>query len=200
MLQQTQVATGPRLLRRASSQRFPDVAALARRRARRRARALERARLLRRARNLHRCAQVVVARARRRVPEPTSEALATLPGIGRSTAAAIAAFCFGERAAILDGNVKRVLARSSASTAAIRAQKRVPTRCGTRPSVCCPTTRHRGLHAGTDGPRRDALRALEPALFRLPRAPALYRVRNRSRHEFPGAAPAQSAAAQAIGA
>ncbi|HEY2189625.1 MAG TPA: NUDIX domain-containing protein, partial [Caldimonas sp.] len=37
--------------------------------------------------------------------------LAQLPGIGRSTAAAIAAFSFGERAAILDGNVKRVLAR-----------------------------------------------------------------------------------------
>jgi A/G-specific adenine glycosylase len=35
----------------------------------------------------------------------------TLPGIGRSTAAAIAAFCFGERVAILDGNVKRVLTR-----------------------------------------------------------------------------------------
>ena len=43
---------------------------------------------------------------------PTSAAqLVQLPGIGRSTAAAIAAFCFGERAAILDGNVKRVLAR-----------------------------------------------------------------------------------------
>ena len=37
--------------------------------------------------------------------------LETLPGIGRSTAAAIASFCFGERAAILDGNVKRVLTR-----------------------------------------------------------------------------------------
>jgi len=41
----------------------------------------------------------------------SSAALARLPGIGRSTAAAIAAFCFGERAAILDGNVKRVLTR-----------------------------------------------------------------------------------------
>jgi A/G-specific adenine glycosylase len=40
-----------------------------------------------------------------------SARLAQLPGIGRSTAAAIAAFCFGERAAILDGNVKRVLTR-----------------------------------------------------------------------------------------
>ena len=37
--------------------------------------------------------------------------LASLPGIGRSTAAAIASFCFGERVAILDGNVKRVLTR-----------------------------------------------------------------------------------------
>jgi A/G-specific adenine glycosylase len=42
---------------------------------------------------------------------PDAAGLATLPGIGPSTAAAIAAFCYGERAAILDGNVKRVLAR-----------------------------------------------------------------------------------------
>jgi A/G-specific adenine glycosylase len=41
----------------------------------------------------------------------SAEQLQTLPGIGRSTAAAIAAFCFDERIAILDGNVKRVLAR-----------------------------------------------------------------------------------------
>ena len=41
----------------------------------------------------------------------SSTQLMQLPGIGRSTAAAIAAFCFGERVAILDGNVKRVLTR-----------------------------------------------------------------------------------------
>jgi len=63
-----------------------------------------------RARNLHRSAQLVVAEHGGAFPK-TSEALARLPGIGRSTAAAIAAFCFGERVAILDGNVKRVLAR-----------------------------------------------------------------------------------------
>jgi A/G-specific adenine glycosylase len=63
-----------------------------------------------RARNLHRCAQVVVALHGGVFPN-SSAVLATLPGIGRSTAAAIAAFCFGERAAILDGNVKRVLTR-----------------------------------------------------------------------------------------
>jgi A/G-specific adenine glycosylase len=63
-----------------------------------------------RARNLHRCAQTVVERHAGRFPS-TVDALAQLPGIGRSTAAAIAAFAFGERAAILDGNVKRVVAR-----------------------------------------------------------------------------------------
>ncbi len=63
-----------------------------------------------RARNLHRCAQAVVEQHGGHFPG-NSTALAQLPGIGRSTAAAIAAFCFGERVAILDGNVKRVLTR-----------------------------------------------------------------------------------------
>jgi A/G-specific adenine glycosylase len=63
-----------------------------------------------RARNLHRCAKAVVERHGGRFPESAAE-LAQLPGIGRSTACAIAAFCFGERVAILDGNVKRVLSR-----------------------------------------------------------------------------------------
>jgi A/G-specific adenine glycosylase len=63
-----------------------------------------------RARNLHACAKQVVAVHGGEFPR-TAAALATLPGVGRSTAAAIAAFCFGERVAILDGNVKRVLTR-----------------------------------------------------------------------------------------
>ena len=63
-----------------------------------------------RARNLHRCAQVVVAEHGGAFPA-TPDALAELPGIGRSTAAAIASFAYGARATILDGNVKRVLAR-----------------------------------------------------------------------------------------
>ena len=109
MLQQTQVATVleyfPRFLAR-----FPDVRALA-------AAPLDDVLALwsglgyySRARNMHRCATVVVDEHDGRFPA-NSAALATLPGIGRSTAAAIAAFCFGERAAILDGNVKRVLTR-----------------------------------------------------------------------------------------
>ena len=63
-----------------------------------------------RARNLHRCAQRVVQEYAGRFPDDP-DLLADLPGIGRSTAAAIAAFAYGKRAAILDGNVKRVFAR-----------------------------------------------------------------------------------------
>jgi A/G-specific adenine glycosylase len=63
-----------------------------------------------RARNLHRAANQVMADFGGKFPK-TAEALEQLVGVGRSTAAAIAAFCYGERVAILDGNVKRVLAR-----------------------------------------------------------------------------------------
>jgi A/G-specific adenine glycosylase len=63
-----------------------------------------------RARNMHRCAQDVVALHGGAFPQ-TAEALQTLPGIGPSTAAAVASLCFSERVAILDGNVKRVLTR-----------------------------------------------------------------------------------------
>ncbi|MEO7401707.1 MAG: A/G-specific adenine glycosylase [Polaromonas sp.] len=63
-----------------------------------------------RARNLHRCAQEVMALHGGAFPLAAAQ-LQTLPGIGRSTAAAIASFCSGERVAILDGNVKRVLTR-----------------------------------------------------------------------------------------
>jgi A/G-specific adenine glycosylase len=63
-----------------------------------------------RARNLHRCAQRVMADHDGCFPADPA-LLAELPGIGRSTAAAIAVFAYGVRAAILDGNVKRVFSR-----------------------------------------------------------------------------------------
>jgi A/G-specific adenine glycosylase len=63
-----------------------------------------------RGRNLHRASRQVVSEWGGRFPE-SAQKIGELPGIGRSTAAAIAAFAYGERAAILDGNVKRVLAR-----------------------------------------------------------------------------------------
>jgi A/G-specific adenine glycosylase len=64
-----------------------------------------------RARNLHACAQIVVREHAGLFPSDPQQ-LASLPGIGRSTAAAISAFAYGTRAAILDGNVKRVLTRA----------------------------------------------------------------------------------------
>nr|WP_314901592.1 A/G-specific adenine glycosylase [uncultured Deefgea sp.] len=63
-----------------------------------------------RARNLHACAQAVVRDFGGQFPSDPLQ-VASLPGIGRSTAAAITAFSYGTRAAILDGNVKRVLTR-----------------------------------------------------------------------------------------
>lgn len=66
-----------------------------------------------RARNLHACAQKVTQDWHGQFP-PDAATLQTLPGIGPSTAAAIAAFCYGQRVAILDGNVKRVLTRQFA--------------------------------------------------------------------------------------
>ncbi len=63
-----------------------------------------------RARNLKRAAEQIVAEHGGKFPQDIEQVCA-LPGIGRSTAGAILAFAFGQRHAILDGNVKRVLAR-----------------------------------------------------------------------------------------
>lgn len=63
-----------------------------------------------RARNLHACAKAVVERFGGQFPRDV-DALETLPGIGRSTAGAIASLAYGVQAPILDGNVKRVFCR-----------------------------------------------------------------------------------------
>jgi A/G-specific adenine glycosylase len=107
MLQQTQVAAVIPYYERFLA-RFPDIAVLA---------GASEDEVLRlwsglgyyaRGRNLLRAA-LEVAKAGK-FPDTCAE-IRKLPGVGPSTAAAIAAFAFGERAAILDGNVKRVLAR-----------------------------------------------------------------------------------------
>jgi A/G-specific adenine glycosylase len=109
MLQQTQVATVVRYYDR-FMQRFPSVEALARA-------DLDGVLALwsglgyyARARNLKCAAEILVEQFGGRVPA-THEELVTLPGIGRSTAGAILALSMGQRLPILDGNVKRVLAR-----------------------------------------------------------------------------------------
>ena len=112
MLQQTQVRTVLGYYDRFLT-RFPDVQALAQAPLDDVMAAWSGLGYYSRARNLHRCAQIVVEVHGGRFPD-SAKALAELPGIGPSTAAAIAAFCFGERVAILDGNVKRVLSRALA--------------------------------------------------------------------------------------
>ena len=109
MLQQTQVATVIPYYARFLD-RFPDVQTLAAAHADEVLALWAGLGYYTRARNLHACAKAVVERHGGIFPVEQS-ALADLPGIGRSTAAAITAFANGTRAAILDGNVKRVLTR-----------------------------------------------------------------------------------------
>jgi A/G-specific adenine glycosylase len=109
MLQQTQVASVIAYYQRFMA-RFPSIATLA---------AAEQEEVLQlwsglgyysRARNLHNAAQIVMDDFAGQFPLAFA-AIQNLPGIGRSTAAAIAAFAFNQSHAILDGNVKRVFAR-----------------------------------------------------------------------------------------
>lgn len=109
MLQQTQVATVQSYFIRFLD-RFPDVASLAQSSQDDVLGLWSGLGYYSRARNLHRCAQLVVELHGGKFPG-SALALESLPGIGRSTAAAIASLCFGERVAILDANVKRVLTR-----------------------------------------------------------------------------------------
>jgi A/G-specific adenine glycosylase len=109
MLQQTQVATVIPYYERFLDA-FPDVRALAEAPEDRVLEQWSGLGYYRRAHHLHSAAKAIVANHGGSFPRDV-EALATLPGIGRTTAAAIAAFAFGAHAAILDGNVKRVLAR-----------------------------------------------------------------------------------------
>jgi len=109
MLQQTQVATAIPYYE-AFMQRFPDVRSLAVARLDEVLHLWSGLGYYARARNLHRAAQAIVRDHGGRFPE-TIEQVVELPGIGRSTAGAILALSLGQRHPILDGNVKRVLAR-----------------------------------------------------------------------------------------
>jgi A/G-specific adenine glycosylase len=109
MLQQTQVAAVVPYYRRFLG-RFPELETLARAPVGEVLRLWSGLGYYARARNLHAAARAVARGPGGRFPDSPG-ALARLPGVGRSTAAAIAVFAFGRRAAILDGNARRVLAR-----------------------------------------------------------------------------------------
>jgi A/G-specific adenine glycosylase len=135
MLQQTQVATViPYYQRFVGS--FPTIAALAE--------APEEQVLTHwsglgyyaRGRNLHRAAQIIVEEYHGEFPRRFEQIL-ELPGIGRSTAAAICALAWHERHAILDGNVKRVLARYC-GIAGLAGDKKVEARLWERAEALLP--------------------------------------------------------------
>jgi A/G-specific adenine glycosylase len=122
MLQQTRVAAVIPYYER-FLERFPDIDALA---------VAPQEDVLRlwsglgyysRARNLQRAAQEIVARHDGAFPRTEKEALA-LPGIGSYTAAAILSIAYGEKHAVLDGNVARVLARTFAMRGDLRDAER----------------------------------------------------------------------------
>ncbi len=111
-----------------------------------------------RARNLWHAARIVVEQHGGELPTDF-DALHALPGIGRSTAGAILAQAHGQRWPILDGNVKRVLARFHAVAGwpgvAGRRERALAPRGNAHAARAC-----RRLHASDHGFRRDAVRAL----------------------------------------
>lgn len=109
MLQQTQIATVIPYYRRWLA-RFPNVTTLADAPLDEVLKLWEGLGYYSRARNLHVAARRIVTDYDARLPATAAE-LEKLPGIGRYTAGAVASIAFGERAAVLDGNVIRVLSR-----------------------------------------------------------------------------------------
>ena len=177
MLQQTQVATVIPYFERFMA-RFPDVPARWRRRP------LDEVLHLwsglgyyARARNLHRAAHSIRDLFGGEFPHEF-DAVAALPGIGRSTAGAILALAGDERFAILDGNVRRVLARYFAVDGPVSARP-----CMKRLWELAERARPHGggrLHAGDHGSRRHAVRAPPPACAQCPLATGCAALAHRS--------------------
>ena len=191
MLQQTQVETVKPYFER-FMRALPDVAALAEAPQDEVMRLWSGLGYYARARNLHRAAKEILEHHGGRLPETLAELIA-LPGIGRSTAGAILALARGQRHPILDGNVKRVLARvflvEEPPDSTARPQEAVGTGGGLHAAQP-----HRRIHAGDHGSRSHGLRAIEPGLRSLSARIRLPRIRDRARAGTAGRAPPRAAA------
>jgi A/G-specific adenine glycosylase len=172
MLQQTQVQTVIGYYARFMT-RFPTLQALA---------AADEAAVMEawsglgyyaRARNLHRAARAVVTRFGGAFPRAVED-IESLPGIGRSTAAAIASFCFGAHEPILDGNVKRVFARVF-GVEGFPGLRAIEQHMWSLAREQMPDEQGRHLHASLDGFRRHGLHTRSAALCRLPGERPLHR-------------------------
>ena len=122
-----------------------------------------------RGRNLHKAACLMTEHPQGRFPQHAAE-IAQLPGIGRSTAAAIAAFAYGERCAILDGNVKRVFARYFGITG-YPGEKKTEALLWQKAEALLPegnaATTNGCLYPGTDGSGRNRVYASSAQMFEL---------------------------------
>ena len=146
-----------------------------------------------RARNLHKTAKVIVAEYDGIFPADVDK-LAELPGIGRSTAGAIASISMGcaRRFSTATSNAcwPATLPRT-----VIPASRRLPASCGRWPSASPPAA-GQPLHPGDDGPWRHAVHAQPPELPALPAQGRLPRPSARARNRLPGTQAAQGAAAK----
>ena len=142
-------------------------------------------------------ARITCTRPRRRSSPSTAARFRAMPPRSRRCPASAARprrpsrrFAFGARDAILDGNVKRVLARHRGIAGWPGAPK-VEAALWDIAEAAAARARRRGLHAGTDGPRRDAVHAREPALRRVPGGDGLRGAPRRPRRRAAGAAAAR---------
>ncbi len=184
MLQQTQVSTVIPYYER-FLERFPDVAALA---------AAPQDEVLHlwsglgyysRARNLSRAAQRVCAEFGGEIPSDL-ETLQSLPGLGRSTAAAILALSGGARHAILDGNVKRVLARYFAVEGA-PAERRVEQQLWGLAEECTPAAQVADYTQAIMDLGATLCTRRQPACERCPLGAGCEARRTGRQHELPAA-------------
>jgi A/G-specific adenine glycosylase len=186
MLQQTQVGTVLGYYTRFMA-RFPDVRTLA-------AAPLDEVLHLwsglgyyARARNLRRAAQAIVQRHKGEFPDSLEDAMA-LPGIGRSTAGAILALSRGQRHAILDGNVKRVLTRWF-GVAGFPGEPAVERRLWELAEACTPTSDVDAYTQGIMDLGATLCTRANPACLLCPvNAACVARAGNRQ-HEFPAPRP-----------
>ncbi len=119
-----------------------------------------------RARNLHKAAKLVRDEHGGTFPDSFDEVVA-LPGIGRSTAGAILSLAFDQRHTILDGNVKRVLARHRADSRMAGHEFCGQAAMGRGRSADTGQSRG-GLHPGDHGPRRHGVHPQQSGLQHLP--------------------------------
>ena len=194
MLQQTRVEHGRALLRAVSARSFPRSATWRRRPRSACSRLWSGLGYYRRARMLHAAAKEVAAAHAGVVPSEVDD-LRRLRGVGAYTAGAVASIAFGRRAAVVDGNVARVLARLFAIEDDVKTA-RGSARLWRLAERARPRRRRgsRRLEPGAHGARRDGLRPARarsaPAARRRPSA------RGESRGSpsaFRGVAPKQSA-------